>query len=118
MTQQNDTNPNLPTYRPKGMSKWDKIMMWTLIFIVVLFALGEGAKLIPDNNAKALPHPTPTVTKTVAPKATGPRIYVVVNSANGYLWWLDNSGGKFTASTAAQFAKGHKTFHVYYLNAG
>lgn len=68
----NDTGPQhqLPSYRPKGMSKGDKIMAWTLTTIVVIFVLGTVANMLnksPKTAFTANPHPTATVTAT--PKA-------------------------------------------------
>jgi heme/copper-type cytochrome/quinol oxidase subunit 2 len=75
----NDTNPQprLPDYKPKGMTKWDKIMTWTLVTIVVLFGLGlvtqytsnevKAAKATPTVTAKAAkPDPNTTTIKLSA----------------------------------------------------
>src|SRR4249920_1209428 len=100
----------LPEFKPRGMSKWDKIMMWTLIFIVVLFALGMVNRAFPDKSAGK---PVPKVTITApAHKATAPSeppVYVVLNKTSGYIWWLDSNGSPFTKATATRFARGHST---------
>jgi len=116
-----DTGPQnqLPEFKPRGMSKWDKIMMWVLIFIVVLFGLGMINRAFPDKSA-AKPVPRVTVTapahKPVASKE--PMVYVVLNKTSGYIWWLDSNGSPFTKATAAKFAKGHPTYEVETLKKG
>ena len=117
-----DTGPQnrLPEFKPKGMSKWDKIMMWVLIFIVVLFGLGMVNRAFPD---KSVAKPVPRVTITAPPhKATAtpsePVVYVVQNKVSGYIWWLDNNGSPFTKATAAKFVKGHSTYQVDILKKG
>ena len=109
----------LPDFKPRGMGKWDKIMMWIVIFIVLLFGLGEANKLLPDNTVAA-PKPKVTVTATPHPTAkastkAAPAVYVVENTANGYIWWLDPNGSPFTHATAEKFILGHYTYHVYTL---
>ena len=110
----------LPEFKPRGMSKWDKIMMWLLIFVVVLFGLGMINRVFPDKTAGK---PVPKVTITApAHKATAtpsaPLVYVVQNKTNGYIWWLDNNGSPITKATALKFAKGHPTFLVFSLKKG
>jgi hypothetical protein len=109
----------LPEFKPKGMSKWDKIMMWILIFVVVLFGLGMVNRAFPD---KSVAKPVPKVTVTApAHKATAPSApvtYVVQNKVSGYIWWLDNNGSPFTQATATKFAKGHPTYIVFSLKKG
>ncbi|MGH7239021.1 MAG: hypothetical protein ACREHG_03035 [Candidatus Saccharimonadales bacterium] len=109
-------NPQLPKFEPRGMGKGDKIAMWVLIFIVVLFGLSLANAHLGTNATDAKPHPAATVTVKPKPIATDAKsTYVVVNSANGYLWWLDNNGGPFTYSSATKFIVGHHTYHIYVL---
>ena len=63
----NETGPQhqLPSYRPKGMSKGDKIMAWTLATIVIIFVLGTVANYMnkqPSTSFTNNPHPTATAT--------------------------------------------------------
>ena len=110
----------LPEFKPKGMSKWDKIMMWILIFIVVLFGLGMVNRAFPEKT-QAKPAPRVTVTAPAHPKATTssePTVYVVQNKVSGYIWWLDPNGSPFTKETATRFAEGHATYQVDQLKKG
>ena len=102
------------------MSKWDKIMMWVVIFIVLFFGIGVINKLFLEPKSASHPKPVATVTATPHPKSTDkastePTVYVVENTANGYIWWLDSTGGPFTRYTAEKFVRGHSTYHVYIL---
>jgi hypothetical protein len=109
----------LPEFKPRGMGKGDKIMMWILIFIVVLYGLGMINRAFPD---KSVAKPQPRVTVTApAHKATAPSepmVYVVLNKSSGYIWWLDSNGSPFTKATAAKFALGHPTYQVETLKKG
>lgn len=110
----------LPEFKPRGMSKWDKIMMWILIFVIVLFGLGMINRAFPDKSA-AKPVPKVTVTAPATHKATAPSepmVYVVLNKTSGYIWWLDSNGSPFTKATAAKFAQGHPTYQVETLKKG
>jgi len=62
------TNPglsgsHLPDFKPKGMSRSDKVLAWIMAFIVVFFALGtvnHFTQTATVNSAKASPSATST----------------------------------------------------------
>ena len=114
-----NTQPRLPDYKPRGMSKGDKVAAWTMAFIIVLFGLVVlnhwSGNLINTNSFSGR---APAVHKTVKPSAHSKSTlpwYVVVNSSTGYVWWLNGSGGHFTHATAEEFISGHSNYHIYAL---
>ena len=60
----------LPEFKPKGMSKGDKIAAWVLAFIVVLFTLGVVSQKMGLTNPVSHPVPTATASAKATPKPT------------------------------------------------
>lgn len=85
------TNPKLPDYRPKGMSRGDKIMAWTLATIVLLFVLGTFTNYMNKTNT-ANSHPLPaasaTVHKAKAVAKPNPNVATIKLSATDK-WYVD-----------------------------
>jgi hypothetical protein len=115
MPTDNHEEPRLPDFKPRGMGKWDKIAAWSLAFIVILFGLGFVNNHYMTHSA-ATPVPTTSATAKAKVPPKVPTQYVVENIKNGYIWWLDPVGNKFTKATAKTFAKQHPlVFRVYII---
>ena len=88
-----------------------------MAFVVILFALGEINTVLSSHNAYTPPVPAKpkhAAVKLVAPPKI-PTKFVVENTTNGFVWWLDSTGSPFTHATAVKFLMGHPTYHVYVL---
>lgn len=63
--------PQLPDYKPRGMSTLNTVLAWLLAFIVVIFLLSTAHQLIDHRLGVISPaKPTATVTPTPHPTTT------------------------------------------------
>jgi hypothetical protein len=110
---------DLPDFRPKGMSTIDKVFAWLLAFIVIGFLMQTATHYL-NSREPAKPVARPAASAPASPASPssggGPYEYVVVNTASGYVWWLDNGGVNFTPATAKTFIVGHRTYKVFALS--
>jgi hypothetical protein len=114
MPETHPTTPQhqLPDFKPKGMTVGDKIAMWTLIFIVVIFSLVQINRVVGAHVPSPGARPTATASAKATPSVKIGTRYVVINTANGYIWVLDNNGSHFTLSSAKLFIEGHPTYRI------
>jgi len=108
----------LPDFKPKGMSTLDRCLAWLMAFIVVITMIAFAAKYVDSHTANNAPAAKATSTATAKPNSSTVApitMYVVVNTNNDYVWWLDEYGSRFTSSTANAFIKGHPSYKVFAL---
>jgi hypothetical protein len=111
----NTPPPTLPDYRPKGMSKSDRLLAWSMGFIIVIFGLVTINHYVTISTPAHAPVVSvkhdPKPAATVAPNHE----VIVFNKDSGYIWFLDATGSQFTPKTAAKFIVGHPEYRVFTL---
>lgn len=76
--------PQLPEFKPKGMSKTDKTLAWIAAFIVLFFALGTVNKF--TSTTSSLSHQTtPSATSTSKDKSGG----LDIKLSSTEKWYVD-----------------------------
>lgn len=110
------TPVNLPDFKPKGMSPLDKALAWAMAFIIVITLVVFAFKYVDSHTATNTAAPKATATAKPNPVAAVPStMYVIVNTATKYVWWLDNGGAPFTVASAKAFIVGHPTYKIFSL---
>jgi hypothetical protein len=107
--------PRLPEYKPKGMSRGDKVMAWLLAIAVLTVVLVFGGAWVYNNTTAFGQSPkVPAAVQGHKSKSSIPWV-VVVNNNSGYVWWLNQNGSHFTKDQAKNFIEGHDSWHIYSL---
>lgn len=76
--------PQLPDFKPKGMSRTDKVLAWVAGFIVLFFALGTVNKFT-DTTSSVTHQTTPSTTSTSKDKSGG----LEVKLSSTEKWYID-----------------------------